>query len=124
MSIDTQVRMPDGTSITSQWAANLLAPIAFLLQLEIAYFAVPRACHAGVVFPVHLAHAGALLIALAGTVIAWRQWQQWRTQGPTDGPGPEPRSVFMAMLGVMVSGGFLLVILALWIPTFWLHPCQ
>ncbi|HJR16147.1 MAG TPA: hypothetical protein VJ808_04770, partial [Gemmatimonadales bacterium] len=68
MGIDTQIRMPDGTGITAQWAANLLAPVAFLLQLEIAYFVVPRACHAGVVFPVHLAHAGTVLIALAGTV--------------------------------------------------------
>jgi hypothetical protein len=124
MPIDTEIRVPDGAEIRAQWAGNLLAPIAFLLQLEIAYFAVPRACHAGVVFPVHLAHAGASLIALAGTVIAWRQWQHWRKHGPADGPGPEPRSMFMATLGVLVSGGFLLVMLALWVPTFWLHPCQ
>jgi hypothetical protein len=30
----------------------------------------------------------------------------------------------MAMLGIMVSGAFVLVILALWLPTFLLHPCQ
>jgi hypothetical protein len=124
MPIDTTVRVPDGTQHTAQWAAVLLAPIAFLLQLEIAYFVVPRACHAGVVFPVHLAHAGALLLALAGTAIAWRQWQRWHHQATTDGAGPEPRSLFMAMLAMLLSGGFLLVVVALWLPTFWLHPCQ
>lgn len=116
--------MPDGTQHTSQWAAILLAPIAFLLQLEIAYFVVPRACHAGVVFPVHLAHGGALLIGIGGAAIAWRQWRRWHRQDTTDGAGPEPRSLFMAMLAMLLSGGFLLVILALWLPTFWLHPCQ
>ncbi len=124
MPIDTEIRAADGTGILGQWVGNLLAPLAFLLQLEVAYFVVPRACHAGVVLPVHLAHAGALLIALAGCLIAWRQWQRWRPHGSSDGPGPEPRSVFMAMLGVLVSGGFFLVMLALWLPTFWLHPCQ
>ena len=124
MPIDTAIRIPDGTDAGAQWAGNLLAPIAFLLQLEVAYFAVPRACHAGVVFPVHLAHLGALLIALAGTVIAWRQWQRWGHGFPSDGSSPETRSRFMAKLALLVSGGFTLVILALWLPTFWLHPCQ
>jgi len=124
MSIDSRIRIPDGTDITAQWAGNLLPPIAFLLQLEIAYMLVPRACDAGVVFPIHLAHAGTLLLALAGVVISWRQWQRWHGEIATDGPGPEPRSLFMAMLGVMVSVAFVLVILALWLPTFLLHPCQ
>ena len=124
MAIDPAIRIPDGTGIVAQWAGNLLAPIAFLLQLEAAYFTVPRACHAGVVFPVHLAHLGALLIALAGTVIAWRQWQRWGRDVPSDGSTPETRSHFMAELAVLVSGGFTLVILSLWLPTFWLHPCQ
>ena len=124
MQIDTEIRVRDGTGIGGQWAGNLLAPIAFLLQLEIAYFIVPRACDAGLVFPVHLAHLGALLIALAGTLTAWRQWQRWGRDWPADGPGPEPRSRFMAELAVLVSAGFTVVILALWIPTFLLHPCQ
>lgn len=124
MAIDTAIRIPDGTGIPAQWAGNLLAPVAFLLQLEVAYFAVPRACNAGVVFPVHLAHLGALLIALAGTVIAWRQWQRWGRDLHSDGATPETRSHFMAELALLVSGGFTLVILALWLPAFWLHPCQ
>jgi hypothetical protein len=124
MTIDTETRARDGTGMISQWAGNLLAPIAFLMQLEVAYALVPRACRAGDILPVHLAHAGALLIALGGMAIALRQWQRWGQDWPVDGPGPETRSRFMATLAVLVSGGFVLVMLALWLPTFWLHPCQ
>lgn len=124
MSIDTHTRIDDGTDITAQWAANLLPPIAFLLQLEVGYMLVPRACKAGVILPLHLAHVGTLLIAVAGLLIGWRQWQRWHAEVSTDGAGPEPRSLFMALLGVMVGGAFVLVILALWLPTFLLHPCQ
>jgi hypothetical protein len=41
-----------------------------------------------------------------------------------DGRGPETRGRFMAILGLLAGGAFTLVILALWLPTFWLHPCQ
>jgi hypothetical protein len=30
----------------------------------------------------------------------------------------------MAEVAILVSAGFTLVILALWLPTFWMHPCQ
>ncbi|HET9465442.1 MAG TPA: hypothetical protein VFO71_07930 [Gemmatimonadales bacterium] len=124
MPIDTATRLPDGTGIPAQWAGNLLPPIAFLLELEIAYLLVPWACKAGMVLPVHLAHAAALLLALTGAVIAWRQWRRWSRIPTSDGPAPEARSRFMAELAMLVSAGFTLVILALWLPTFWLHPCQ
>lgn len=124
MPIDTDIRAPDGTGIPAQWAGNLLPPIAFLLELEIAYLLVPRACKVGMVLPVHLAHAAALLLALTGAVIAWRQWRRWSRIPTSDGAAPEARSRFMAELAMMVSAGFTLVILVLWLPTFWLHPCQ
>lgn len=124
MSVDADIGVRDGTGIGGQWAGNLLPPIAFLLQLEIAYMLVPRACRAGDVLPVHLAHAGALLLALGGMVLALRQWQRWGRDYPADGPDPETRSRFMATVALLASAGFILVILALWLPTFFFHPCQ
>jgi hypothetical protein len=34
------------------------------------------------------------------------------------------RTRFMAGVGVLVSGYFLLVAVGMWIPDFMLHPCQ
>jgi hypothetical protein len=124
MAIDTDIRARDGTGIAAQWAANLLPPMAFLLELEVAYMLVPRACREGNVLLVHLAHAATLLIALAGVVLAWNQWQRWGTSWSDEGSGPEPRSRFMTTLGLLTGIGFTLVILALWLPSFVVHPCQ
>ena len=124
MPIDTQTQRTDGTGIAAQWAGALLGPLAFLIQLEVAYLLVPRACDAGAIWPVHLAHALSLLLALAGATIAWRQWRRWERVQRADGGGPEARSRFMAEVALPGSVGFVLVILALWLPTFLLHPCQ
>ena len=123
MPIDTDIRVEDETGIASQWLANLLAPIAFLIELEVAYMLVPRACEAGNLLPVHLAHAGALLLGLAGGFFAWREWQTWVNQRSTDMGERAVRSRFMARVGLLTSGGFVLVILALWLPSFLLDPC-
>jgi hypothetical protein len=124
MSIDTDTTIRDGTGIGAQWAGNLLAPIAFLLELEIAYMLVPRACRAGTLLPVHLAHAGAFVLALTGVAIAWRQWRRWSDDWPEEGGSPESRSRFMATMALLTSSAFTLVILALWLPSLVLHPCQ
>jgi hypothetical protein len=86
------------------------------VELEVAYMLVPHACETGNLVPVHLAHGGALLLAWVGAFLAWREWRRWGAQWPDDAAGPAPRSRFMATLGLLVSGGFTLVILALWLP--------
>lgn len=123
MAIDTDIRVQDGTGIAAQWMGNLLAPVAFLVELEVAYMLVPRACENGNLLPVHLAHTGALLLALGGLVFAWREWQTWVTERSTDTAEHAVRSRFMARVGLLASGGFVLVILALWLPSFFLDPC-
>lgn len=123
MSIDTDITVEDETGIAGQWLANLLAPIAFLFELEVAYMLVPRACESGNLLPVHLAHVGALLLALGGTFFAWREWQTWITQPSTDTGERAVRSRFMATVGLLTSSGFVLVIIALWLPSLFLDPC-
>jgi hypothetical protein len=123
MPIDNDIRVEDGTGIAAQWLGNLLAPVAFLIELEVAYMLVPRACDTGNLLPVHLAHTGALLLALGGTFFAWREWRTWVIARRTDMAEHAARSRFMAKVGLLASGGFVLVILALWLPSLFLDPC-
>jgi hypothetical protein len=111
-------------SIFALWAGFLIAPFAFLLNLQASYMLVPWACSTGRSFWLHAASAGTLLFALLGAFIALRNWQKagrgWRSEGGS----AAARSRFMAIMGLMMSGLFSLIILAQWIADFIIDPCQ
>jgi hypothetical protein len=123
MTVDPRTDVPDQRQIRGLWVGLLLAPVAFLINLELAYALVPTACSSRNALPVHLVHAVCLLLTLYGLMTAWRRW---RAAGSTWGEAGDPlaRSRFMAGTGLLVSAMFLLVIVAQWIPSFVLHPCQ
>jgi hypothetical protein len=122
---DTRTTVPEAGHLVALWAGVLLAPTAFLLNLELGYLAVPASCTAGGTTQLlHLIHGGCLLVAIAGAGIAWLSWSRTGTGWPGEAGGPTARSRFMAGLGVAGSALFALTIVAQWIPTLTLHPCQ
>ena len=124
MAVDPRTKIPDAVHIRSLWFGLLVPPAAFLLNLELAYALVPTACAATGGVIIHLVHAVCLLLALAGGVVAWRTWKTVGAGWPGEEGGRVARSRFMAGSGVLGSGLFALVILAQWIPSFVLSPCQ
>lgn len=124
MTVDSRTEMPDAGHIRSLWLGLLVPPAAFLLNLELAYALVPTACGTSSVMIVHLVHAICLLLALAGGLVAWRTWKAVGAGWPGEEGGRVARSQFMAGSGVLGSGLFALVIVAQWIPSFVLSPCQ
>jgi cytochrome c biogenesis factor len=124
VTIDPRTDIPDGRQILALWIGVLLAPIAFLLNLEAAYAVVPTACSSHHVLLVHLVHLACLLLALAGLFTARRGWKTLGATWPGEQGDPLARSRFMAGTGLLVSAMFVLVIVAQWIPSFVLDPCQ
>ena len=106
------------------WVGVLLAPFAFLLNLQISYMLVPWACKTDQPFWLHVASFGSLLLALLGALTAWRNWQKAGRELQSKGGGPVARSRFLAILGLLMSGMFSLVILAQWAADFIIDPCQ
>lgn len=106
------------------WMGVLLAPFSFLLNLQVSYALVPWACSAGHPFWLHLASAGTFLLAMLGAFTAWRNWQKTGRESQSEGGTPLARSRFMAIIGLMMSALFSLIILAQWIADFILDPCQ
>jgi hypothetical protein len=72
----------------------------------------------------HLVSLGALLLALGGGAVAWREWRRAGSEWPGEGSGPLVRSRFMAVIGVLASAFFTLVIVAQWIAQLFLNPCM
>lgn len=124
MTVDTDARVADGTRIGALWAANLLGPLAVLACLEVSYMFADRACPTGDMLPVHLTALVGVLVASLGAAIGWREWRLWGAGHAGDDGGPEGRSRFLAMTGLLVSGVAALVIVAQWSATLFFHPCQ
>lgn len=121
---DSRTDLPEARHIGALWTGVLLAPAAALANLMLAYLAVRGGCLRDNPLPVHLVHAAFLLVALGGVFLAWRMWLAEGREWPGEGGGPVARSRFLAGVGLAGSALFALVIVAQWLPTFTLHPCQ
>ena len=121
---DPNTSIPDARHIRMLWGGLLLAPAAFLANLQIAYALVPAACAARNTLPLHLVNAASLAVALAGGLIAWRSWSTVGRRWPDGEAGPIGRSRFLAAMGVSLTALCVLVIVAQWTAVFLLDPCQ
>jgi len=111
-------------SVGALWAGVLTPPLAALVLLEVAYLLVPYGCRTGREWPLHVSALAAVLIAAAGSALAWRNWEAvGRTWPDTEG-GATPRSRYLAAFGVLSGLLFALVIVAEWVPMLILEPCQ
>jgi hypothetical protein len=120
---DTRTTVAEGGRIVTLWTGLLLAPVAFLLNLELSYLAVPVSCARGSALSLHLVHGACLLLALTGAAVAWRSWSAVGLGWPSAGE-VTAWDRFLAGLGLGGSALFVLTIVAQWVPTFILHACQ
>lgn len=115
-------REPGG--IATLWFVLLAGPVAWMLGLNAEYGLVRLACAKQNMLPLHAVSLATLLLAVAGGVVGWREWQRAGREGPGEGAGTLPRSRFMVAMGLLASGFFSLVILAQWVASFFLNPCM
>ncbi len=99
--------------VPTVWAGLVLAPLAWVIYVFVAWFLVPLACDAGFASLMHLFAASALVVALAGLVAGVRSLRaredarRYETSG-----GGEDR--FLPQVAVLVSTLFLFGIVVLW----------
>jgi hypothetical protein len=120
---DPRTTIGEARRIAALWTGLLLAPTAFLINLELGYALVPTACRTGHTLPLHLVHLACLLLAVAGIMVA-RGNRGSSDLTEADGHGHATRARFMGRLGVAVGLLFALVIISQAIPGFVLSPCQ
>jgi hypothetical protein len=114
-----------GRGLLLQWTGLLAGPLAWVLQLQVAYVLVPWACaHDRQSISLHVVTIVSLLLTAVGALISLREWRRKGREWPGPGGGKIPRSRFMAVLGLFMSAFFFLVILVQGLASFILHPCQ
>ena len=118
---DHYARTPGKLSL---WTGVLGGAIVWVIQLQAGY-AISRFSHEHPwLTGVH--HAISAVSVLAAAACALLAWRDWRRLGGGQPRGTEPgvagRSRFLAALGVVTSGLFAIVILAQWVPVFFIDP--
>ena len=121
---DPRTAIVESRRIAALWAGFLIAPAAFLVNLELGYLVVHPSCLRGDATAVHLVHLVTLVLGLLGALVAWRTWREAGGEWPGNAGGPLARTQFIAGLGLVTSALLSLTMIAQWIPTFVLHPCQ
>lgn len=102
----------------------LLAPLAWLLDLQISYAAVKWACENDRRDVLLLLPIGSLgLIAVAGWM-SWSCWTRLRNEGKPEGGRMEDRSYFLALAAMAMTAVFGLLIILSFAPRYLLSPCE
>jgi hypothetical protein len=112
------------TGLLALWTGVLLAPLAFLSNLQVNYTLTQKLCPGGHTSLLHLMTILFLLIAAAGGLIAWRNWGRAGRALPDESADNNTRDRFMGSVGLMISALSFLIIVAQWIPQFIFNPCQ
>src|SRR5690606_9900923 len=105
------------------WAGVLLAPVAWAVHLCVIYAMSSFVCTPPVLWPFYLSSGVALLVALAGGWTAWGVWKRTEDE-PEEAPTSRARGRFMTLGGLLMTGLFVIAILAQTIPMFLLEPCR
>jgi hypothetical protein len=113
--------LPHASGTLSIWSSILGAPAIWALHLQINYALVPWACRSKRLWVLHVVTLLCLVLTALGGMPPWRQWRK------ASGKDPHyeliARDRFLAVLGLMVTSLFFLVILATGIASFIIEPC-
>jgi len=118
---ESQIESSSARQNLALWIAVLGSAIVWFLELQTTYPLVEWTCASKNHWVIHVTFLFFLLLAALPGWIAF-------TQSKLEGSGERQsagagRRRFMAVLGLMLSGTFVLLIFAQWIPIFFVDPC-
>jgi hypothetical protein len=113
---------PRGAAL--MWFGVFAGPIAWIVDIGISYPLVQWECGAHSTVLLHLMSLIGLFIALAGCGASFVTWSSLPDAVPPETKRSLGRARFVALFGLALSAGFVLVIIANAIPRFFIGPCQ
>ena len=105
------------------WASVLTGPVVFLVNMEVNYVMTDWTCESGTTWALHLAHAIALAIIIAGGLLGLSLWRRVGGGWPDRGGGSESRARFLAAVGTLGGALFAVCTVAEWIGVMVLGSC-
>jgi hypothetical protein len=104
------------------WPGLVIAPLLALVDQSVAYAMVEWSCATQRHAAPHFVHPAFLVLTLATVAMAWRNWRP--LQAREDSGDPATASAFIALLATLVGALSALVIVAMWLPQWFLSPCH
>ena len=104
------------------WIGVLGGPLVWLLDLQVAYWLVYRACHTNSMMLLYTETLLAVVLGAVPVMIAWRMLHRFPEADRTGGQ-PDDRARFMALAGIGLAVLFFATVLASAVPRFVLTPC-
>lgn len=102
----------------------LLPALIWAIQMEVNYTLVRRACSAQRSLTLQLITVAALLLTAVSLGIAWNSWRRSGKGWPNEFADTGTRIRFLAVVGLLTSSTFFVVILAQGVATVFFYPCQ
>lgn len=106
------------------WIGLLGGPTIWLCSFEARFALAPWACTFDNKWALHGVAIAGLLLCLVCALIAYRQWREISRGELSPDAGAIPRANFMAVLGMFVSLGCGMIVIAQAIPEFVLGACM
>ena len=106
------------------WIGFLGGPIIWLCSFEARFALAPWACTFQNKWALHAVAIAGLILCLVCAYISFTQWRSTGEKPPTEAAGVVPRSNFTAILGIVVSCGCGMIVIAQTIPEVVLGACQ
>lgn len=120
---DAERHLSSTRGVLLLWFGLLAPPAAFLSNLQVTYTVVTLNC-SGARPWLHLSAVLWLALAAGAGLVAWSTLKRAGEQWPTEEAGTLERSRFLAVLGLLSAALFGALILAQWLPAFFLDPCS
>ncbi|MBV9267590.1 MAG: hypothetical protein JO061_15590 [Acidobacteriaceae bacterium] len=106
------------------WIVVLTGPIVWLCSFEAIFALAPWACTFQSKLALYLVSLAAVIFCCASGVYSWRLLKEFGQEWDMEGAGAVPRGRAMAVAGLVLSAGFLIVVIAQAIPEIMLGACE
>lgn len=106
------------------WTGFLGGPVIWLCSFEARFALAPWACTFNNKWALHGVFIAALLLCAGCALLSWREWKANGEEPPSSAAGVVPRSNFLAILGIVISLGCGMIVIAQAIPEFVLGACE
>lgn len=113
-----------GPGVRALWFSVLAPPAATISAVGVNFSLAHFACHGGSMGWLHGFTVLMLAVVITGGLLGRKNLRRSKEEWPRDEHGVIPRSQFMSVLAIGESVLFTLMMLAVWFPTFMLHPCD